>query len=245
MVNGIDPVFFKDCRADLHIGVWIFFAIFVFSTDDRVTIVVDKLFPDQEVAITVEKGLFRGTAELVLLSLELVRSKDGKDAKDEDDKEEDAEQTWDRREQRLNLRAHRWKLVYWSQGSQDTESPKSLKRVGSSTDGQQTDDADRDDKEIETVPRIPQIGFIVENKPHCEYLTDALKDEYGWKAEIDLLLSRGPTGFPIRVQPSFVVGGGKHKWVQDDGQGDKSVEKRPMNEPDQCLSKKVLIIQAE
>ena len=85
MVNGIDPVFFKDCRADLH-RVWkLFFAIFVFSTDDRVAIVVDELFPDQEVAITVEKGLFCCTAELVLLSLELVRSKDGKDTEDEDD----------------------------------------------------------------------------------------------------------------------------------------------------------------
>jgi len=112
MVNGIDSVFFKDCRADMHFGVWkLFFAIFVFSTDNRVAIVVNKLFPDQEL-VTVETSLFRGTAELVLLSLELVRSKDGKDTEDEDDKKEDAEQTWDRCEQRLNLRAHRWKLVY-------------------------------------------------------------------------------------------------------------------------------------
>lgn len=96
----------------MHFLVWeLFCAIRIFKTDDWVASIVEILFPDEEVAIAVEKGLFRGAAELVLLSLELVRSKDGKDSEDEDDKEEDAEQTWDRGEQRLNLCAHRWKLV--------------------------------------------------------------------------------------------------------------------------------------
>ena len=56
----------------------------------------NHLIPLDEVAIGVEIGLLCSTAELILLSEELVCAKDSEDAEDEDDKEEDAEEAWNR-----------------------------------------------------------------------------------------------------------------------------------------------------
>jgi len=76
VVNWIETIFFINSAADVHLIWENFCTIIVFSTEDRVATVVDQLFPYQKVAIVVKKGLFRGAAELILLALELVRSKD-------------------------------------------------------------------------------------------------------------------------------------------------------------------------
>jgi hypothetical protein len=97
--NWVKTILSIDSPADCHLSVWeIKCAITIFSAEGWTVFVVSKLIPNDEVPIGVKSGFFGCAAELVLLTKELVGSKDGENAEDENDEEEDAEEAWDRLE---------------------------------------------------------------------------------------------------------------------------------------------------
>ena len=89
----VNTIVFIDCGAEVDTCIWESLFTIIIRCAELWPI---HLIPLDEVAIGIEIGLFCCTAELILLSEELVCAKDSEDAEDEDDEEEDAEEAWNR-----------------------------------------------------------------------------------------------------------------------------------------------------
>ena len=74
-------------------------ALSIISTQHDCIVIFAELWPANKVAISVifnELIVGSSTAELILLSQELISAKDGEDCENENDKEEYAHQAWNR-----------------------------------------------------------------------------------------------------------------------------------------------------
>lgn len=69
----------------------------------QVAVILTRFGPSQEFTSFIVLSIELRTAKLVLLPQELVRAKDSEYAEDEDDEEENAHQTWNGGQQRLDL----------------------------------------------------------------------------------------------------------------------------------------------
>ena len=107
--DGIETKLIIDCAANSGLGVVREFlpTEFICRTERGPV----KLWPLFERAVLISHDLVIGTAELVLLTEELVRAEDGEHAEDEDDKEEDAHQAWNRLQHRVDLLLNLGQLV--------------------------------------------------------------------------------------------------------------------------------------
>ena len=121
-MNWVKTILVEDGAANSDRGIWEGKgAVTICAAQYRAIIKFTELLPSDEVVIGVELSLLCRSAELVLLSKELVRSEDGEDTENENDKEEYAHQARDGFKESSNLSLHHGHLVDGAKGSENTE----------------------------------------------------------------------------------------------------------------------------
>ena len=112
MFYRVEAKFLPYGATDCDVIIWeSFFALGILAAQQKLIVVLTRLWPFDEVAIAIINGVFLRAAELVLLAHELIGSEDGEDAEDEDNEEEDAHQAGNRAQKRLDLKPHSRHLI--------------------------------------------------------------------------------------------------------------------------------------